>query len=247
MEKWKGKLAVVTGASSGVGAVVAEKLVRNGINVIGLARRSEVIEENIKKFGELSGKMYARKCDLSSIESIKETFKWIEETFGTINILVNNAGASSLNNVTQEGDEAEKLVNQMISTNFIGLVHCTRKAIELMKKSDDPSIIININSSLGHHVSYMDYSLGIYPATKFGVRAFSETARQELIHSRNTKIRISSISPGLIKTAMTADDFFDNFPILKPDDVAESLMYILSTPPSVNIQDILIKPNGAAY
>ncbi|CAG9803618.1 unnamed protein product [Chironomus riparius] len=247
MEKWEGKIAVVTGASSGVGAVVAEKLARNGINVIGLARRSEVIEENIKKLGELSGKIYARKCDLSDIQSIKDTFNWIEKTFGTINILVNNAGISGLNNVLKEGDEAEKLVNKMISTNFTGLVHCTRQSISLMKKSDDPSIIVNINSSLGHHVSYMDYSLGIYPATKFGVRAFSETARQELIYSGSMKIRISSISPGLIKTAMTADDFFNNFPILKPEDVADSLFYILSTPPSVNIQDILIKPNGAAY
>lgn len=247
MEKWQGKFALVTGTSSGVGAVVAEKLARNGINVIAVARRSEVIEEKIKEFGELSGKIYARKCDLSDLQSIKETFKWIEDNFGTINILVNNAAICQVNNVLNDSDDAENLINQMISTNFTGLVHCTRKALPLMKKNDDPSIIININSILGHHVSYMDYSLGIYPATKFGIRAFSETARQELIRDGSTNIRISSISPGLIKTAMTADDFYNNFPILKPEDIVEALLYILGTPASVNIQDIIIKPNGTLY
>ncbi|XP_070506153.1 farnesol dehydrogenase-like [Chironomus tepperi] len=247
MEKWYGKFAVVTGASSGVGAVVTEKLARNGINVIGLARRSEVIEENIKKLGELSGKIYARKCDLTNLQSIKDAFKWIEDTFGTINIFLNNAGISVVNNMLEEGDEAENFVNHMISTNFIGVVHCTRKAVELMKKSDDPSIIVNINSTLGHQIPFMPVSLGVYPATKFGVRAFSECARQELLHSDNANIRITSISPGLIKTPMTAGGFFDQFPMLQPGDIAETLMYILSTPTSVNIQDIIMKPNGAVH
>lgn len=92
MEKWTGKVAVVTGASAGIGAAIVEDLAKNGIVVIGLARRPQKIEENVKNFPAGYGKVYARACDVSSLESIKETFEWIESEFGAVNILVNNAG-----------------------------------------------------------------------------------------------------------------------------------------------------------
>jgi len=93
MDKWQGKTAVVTGASAGIGAEIVKDLVKNGINVVGLARRPEIIEAFAKEIeGTGYGKIYAYKCDVSSLDSIKETFKWIEDKFGVINILVNNAG-----------------------------------------------------------------------------------------------------------------------------------------------------------
>ena len=92
MKKWEGSLAVVTGASSGIGATLVCDLARAGINVVGLARRVEKIEELINELGSTPGKVYAYKCDISDQESIKEAFKWIEEQFGFIRILINNAG-----------------------------------------------------------------------------------------------------------------------------------------------------------
>lgn len=92
MDKWKGKIAVVTGASAGIGAAIVEALAKSGLIVVGLARRPQMIEENVKSFPENYGKIYARSCDISNLESIREAFKWIEENLGTVNILVNNAG-----------------------------------------------------------------------------------------------------------------------------------------------------------
>lgn len=92
MNKWEGKLAVVTGASSGIGAHLVCELARAGINVVGLARRVDKIEELIKELGPTPGKVYAYKCDVTDQESIKEAFKWIEDQFGSIQIMINNAG-----------------------------------------------------------------------------------------------------------------------------------------------------------
>lgn len=92
MEMWKGKLAVVTGASAGIGAAIIEDLANAGINVVGLARRVEKIDEIIKNIGCTSGEIHAYQCDVSDLQSIKAAFEWIEGKFGSINILINNAG-----------------------------------------------------------------------------------------------------------------------------------------------------------
>lgn len=89
---WKGKLAVVTGASAGIGAAIVEELAKAGINVVGLARRVSLIDEVIQNIGTTPGKVYAYHCDVSDLQSIKAAFKWIEEKFGSMNILINNAG-----------------------------------------------------------------------------------------------------------------------------------------------------------
>lgn len=90
MDKWKGKIAVVTGASVGIGEAIVKDLANKGITVIGLARRPEKIEEYAKELSE--GQIFSYKCDVSDLESIKSAFHWIEEKFGVINILINNAG-----------------------------------------------------------------------------------------------------------------------------------------------------------
>jgi NADP-dependent 3-hydroxy acid dehydrogenase YdfG len=90
MDKWKGKIACVTGASVGIGEAIVKDLAKNGIIVIGLARRPEKIEEFAKEVKD--GQIFAYKCDVSDLESVKSAFKWIEEKFGCLHILINNAG-----------------------------------------------------------------------------------------------------------------------------------------------------------
>lgn len=92
MDKWKGKIAVITGASAGIGAEIVKDFAKNGIVVVALARRASKIVDNIKDFPAEYGKVYARSCDVANLQSIKETFDWIEEKLGSVNILVNNAG-----------------------------------------------------------------------------------------------------------------------------------------------------------
>lgn len=92
MEKWEGKIAVVTGASSGIGAAIAVGLAKSGLIVIGLARRANKVEDLKKGLAGASGQLHAFECDVANYESVKSAFSWIDKTFGGVNILVNNAG-----------------------------------------------------------------------------------------------------------------------------------------------------------
>lgn len=193
MEKWKGKFAVITGASAGIGAEIVKDFAKNGINVIGLARRPEVIlEYGSKIVGEGYGKIHAYKCDVTSPQSIKDAFKWIEEQFGVIHIIVNNAGI--LKNLKILGDEdVSDKIDEVIHTNFNGLVHCTHEAYRLIKKSGDYGFIININSNAGHRIFFPanGMSHNVYHGTKYAVTATSEILRQELIMQENDKVRVT--------------------------------------------------------
>lgn len=189
MERWKGKIAVVTGASSGIGQSISKELAKNGLIVIGLARRSQKIEEYAK---ESSGKIYGYKCDVSDPESIKKVFMLIEEKFGFIHILVNNAG--NIKNIKLLGESSiSDEVSDIINTNFTGLVICANEAFRLIKKSNDYGMIININSTAGHRVFFPPNGLSynVYPGTKHAVSATSEVLRQELIHQKNDKVRVT--------------------------------------------------------
>lgn len=193
MEKWTGKTAVITGASAGIGAQLVKDFVKEGINVIGLARRPEKIEELAKELAEFSGKVHAHKCDVSDLQSIKDAFKWIESKFGFIHILVNNAGVGGNIKILTDDDVSGK-INDIINTNFTGLVHVTRAAYPLMKKSNDYGMIINVNSNAGHKVPFPsnpDKSNNVYHGSKFAVTATSEVLRQELICQGNDKIRVT--------------------------------------------------------
>ena len=128
---------------------------------------------------------------MSDPKSVTEAFKWIESKFGAISILVNNAGVARNVNFFDEKEEAFMKLNEVIDTNFKGLVHCSREAYRLMKKSDDYGLIININSITGHYVPIMGTSTNVYPATKFAITGLSESLRHELIYSDNKKIRIT--------------------------------------------------------
>lgn len=178
MEKWSGKIAVVTGASAGIGAVIVKDLAKIGLIVVGLARRPEKIEGIAKELGKVSGQVHAYKCDVSDIDSIRAAFKWIDATFGAIHILVNNAGVLRNIKILTDEDVTDK-INEVINTNFSGLVHVTREAFKLMKKSNDYGIIVNVNSNAGHKIPFpfsKDMSHNVYHGTKFAVTATSEVS-----------------------------------------------------------------------
>lgn len=192
MERWKGKIAVVTGASAGIGEAIVKDLAKNGIIVIGLARRPGKIEEYAKDLSGDCAKIYAYKCDVSKIKSVKNAFKWIEEKFGVINILVNNAGILRNIKILGEEDVSEK-IQQIIDTNFSGLVNCTHEGFQMINKSNDYGMIININSNAGHRVFFppQGMSHNVYHGTKYAVTATTEVLRQELIMQKNEKVRVT--------------------------------------------------------
>ncbi|KAK9869638.1 hypothetical protein WA026_003383 [Henosepilachna vigintioctopunctata] len=248
MERWKGKVAVVTGASAGIGAAIVEQLVQEGLIVIGLARRIERIEDISKNLSSSKGSLHGFKVDLRNTEDIISTFTAIENKFGPIHVLINNAGI--VHNTTLMDGDIEKWKN-VIDVNVMGLCVATREAINSMRRNEVAGHIVHINSDLGHVIPSIP-GLNVYPASKFAVSALTEVLRGELMRS-GTKIKVTSVSPGLVGNteifcaAGGIDSGIDKAPALHPEDVAEAVIYVLSTPPHVQVHDVILKPLGSGH
>lgn len=206
---------------------------------------------------------------------MKSAFEWIEEKFGGVDILINNAGVYKywggdfegrktseqflfifrFLRILDEGDEVNDVLKNIVDVNLMGTVYCSRAALRTMKSRDN-GYIVNINSIAGHFIPFPTeevVSYNIYGPSKFGVTAFTETLRQELVCSDNKdKIRITSISPGEVKTEMVTasgyegnvDEYFSSVPVLLPEDIADGVIYVLSTPSRVSVAELTIRPTG---
>jgi NADP+-dependent farnesol dehydrogenase len=157
-----------------------------------------------------------------------------------------------------DGGKALEDIEQTIQTNLTGLIHCTQKAYRLMQKSGENGIIINIASVTGHGVPVLDSKWNVYPGTKHAVRATTEVIRQELVKKNNNKIRVSEISPGTVSTELFEAGGFgksgkpgwikaQGYPSLKDSDISQAVLFLLMTPDSVNITEIIIKPTGESF
>ncbi|XP_014357237.2 farnesol dehydrogenase-like [Papilio machaon] len=240
MERWSNKTAVVTGASAGIGAAVCLSLANSGMQVVGLARRPELVEK-LKQNITGKGAIYSRKCDVSSIVDIKAAFTWVDEKLGGTDVLINNAGVLYYPGfISDSGDKtitAEE-ISATIDINFKGLVICTKFAIASMNKRNIDGHIININSVAGHYIpSVAGYN--VYPSTKHAVTAFTSSLLGELADCKH-RIKVTSLSPGLVATDMAGKHVPEDIPMLQPSDVADAILYVLSTPPHVNIEELTI-------
>ncbi|XP_025837673.1 farnesol dehydrogenase [Agrilus planipennis] len=248
MSRWVGKVAVVTGASAGIGAAIVEKLVQEGLIVVGFARRKERVEELAKKLQKAKGKLYAVKVDITKEDEIIEGFNWVKKNVGPVHILINNAGVAK-NNSLIDGDSQKW--RDVLDTNVFGLCVATREAIKDMKLNNVEGHIIHINSIAGHKVVNFP-KLNVYGGSKYAVTALAETLRNELLHE-NLKIKVTSVSPGLVKTEIfeTADSIekaaIEGRPALTSEDVADAVWYALATPPHVEIPELTIKPLGETF
>lgn len=186
MERWIGKVAVVTGASSGIGAQIAIDLTNAGMIVIGLARRVERVEElKSKVSATTAGALHPCKCDITLEEDIKKAFAWTTSNFGGVDVLVNNAGISRIFKLVDSNNTA--LVKEIIDTNVMGVVLCTREAFQSMKIRGFDGHIIIINSIAGHSVPKIPEmgSFNMYAPSKYAVTAMTEVLRQEFLMEGN--------------------------------------------------------------
>ncbi|VEN44569.1 unnamed protein product [Callosobruchus maculatus] len=251
MDRWEGKVAVVTGASAGIGAAVSKALVEKGIHVVGLARRIDKIEELSKTLSDASGKLYPYRCDVTKEEDILKAFKWITENVGPIHILINNAGLTRPTNLIDGSTEEWRRV---LEVNVMALCICTREAVRIMRENKIAGHVIHMNSIVGHKVPFMPHpNFNVYPASKHAVTALTESLRQELMHF-HTGIKVTSISPGVVSTEFQngfPDDgtreAMDFMPKLLADDVAQAVLYVLSTGPNVDVQELTIRPLGEMF
>lgn len=256
MEVWRDKVAIVTGASAGIGAQISKDLARHGVIVVGLARRldrlSALKEDILSRTPD--AQFHGVQCDVTVPQDIQKALDYVSATFSDrgVSILINNAGVTG-NRALLEPD-TDDLIADIIQTNLISVIALTRKVYVMMKDKPGPGYIINMSSILGHMVPVVSSTskplFGVYPATKFALAGLGHVLRQELRYFGNKNIRITTISPGIVSTDIVRASGLPDKVIrngLEPEDVAEAVMYVLSTPARVQIQDLIIRPTGEPY
>ena len=239
----KDKIAIVTGASSGIGYATALALAKAGAKVAIAARRTDRLRQLENEITKNGGQCLVVSCDVTKRKDCESLIDAVTKKWNRIDILVNNAGIMPLSFVKNlKIDEWE----QMVDVNIKGVLFCTGAALPHMIKQNSGHII-NISSIAGRIV----FAAGsVYCATKYAVRAFSEGLRQEL--STRNNIRVTTIEPGIVATELTntiTDKSLESFvkhaqsiETLKSEDIANAIMFAVESPPHVNVNEIMIRP-----
>jgi hypothetical protein len=228
-----GRIALVTGASSGIGKATAKALADAGV-LVGLAARStaklEILAEDIEAGG---GRAAVIPTDLRNEDQIASMVATTLQTFGSLDILVNNAGVFYWKSVADaDADEWRR----ELEVNLLGLMNVTRIASNVMLKQGSGHIV-NVSSLSGR---YPGPGWPGYTASKFGVNGFTESILYDL---RKNGIRVTLIEPGEVDTPMQSDEERESGRFLNPEDVADAIIYAISRPDHVIISDIQLLPN----
>lgn len=170
-------MAIVTGASVGIGADTSIALANAGMTVVGLARRVELVDE-LKKKVTGGGKIVGRKVDLTVEPEILSAFAWVEETFGGADVLINNAAILISDFVV---DTPVETIRKIFDLNVVGATICVQQAIKSLRKRNAKGHIIALNSILGHRIPDVPKPVfGIYPASKFAITALAHLVKSEM-------------------------------------------------------------------
>ncbi len=242
------KIALITGATTGIGNATAHKLAEKNYNLIITGRRKNLLDDVKKELG------IKYKCDVLTLnfdirdpKQVEEMIDSLSENWKKIDVLVNNAGLAAGLNPIQSGDLEDW--EQMIDTNVKGLLYITRKVSPLMIENGHGHII-NISSIAGKEV----YENGnVYCATKHAVDALTKGMRIDLVKHN---IKVTSISPGAVDTEFSLIRFkgdndraakvYEGFTPLFAADIADAIIFAITRPPHVNINDMLIMPTAQA-
>lgn len=244
MERWKGKVALVTGASSGIGRDAARMLGREGMKVVLCARRAERLDALAQEIAERGGEALAHPLDLRDTDAIERAFDAVRARWGGVDVLVNDAGLGHDAPLTRG---ATAHFREMLEVNVLALAVCTREAVRDMRARGDDGHVIHVSSMAAHRVPE---GSGMYSATKFAVRSLTEGLRKEL-RALGSDIRVTSVSPGFVETEFAAhyhktDDAaeraYGRYPVLQPDDIAETIRFVLSLPKHAQVHDVLMRP-----
>ena len=198
---FKNKVVVITGASSGIGEAAALKFAKKGANVVLVARRKEKLLEVEKKISNFPGSVLICQCDVANKEQVEKMAKNVLETYGRIDVLVNNAGFVIYGKVNELS--TEEIVAQM-ETNYFGMIHCTKVFLPQMLEQHSGHFV-NI-ASVG--ASFGVPGIASYCATKYAMLGFSEGLRHEL---EGTGIGLTVVSPIMVRTPLFDHPSFENF------------------------------------
>lgn len=242
MAKLDGKVAIITGASSGIGEATAEALAAEGASVVVAARREERLSELVERINGNGGKALAVSADVTDEGQAHELIRKAKSEFGRVDILVNNAGVMQLSAVEKGlSDEWRR----MFDVNVLGLLYATDAAVAVMKEQGSGHLV-NVSSVAGRRSRA---TTGVYSGTKFAVNAISEALRQELLED---SIRVTIVEPGAVATELathiTDEDAKESLSgllsldILQAEDIANAIAYCVTQPERVSVNEILIRP-----
>ena len=242
-------IALITGATSGIGRATAKLLASNHFDIIITGRRNnlllEVEEEIIKS---TNAEVFSLNFDICSPEEVSQAIESLPERWKDISVLINNAGLASGFEPVHEGDVSDW--NKMIDTNVKGLLYITQQITPLMI-SKKKGHIVNLSSIAGREA----YANGaVYCASKYAVEAITKSMRLDLLPHN---IKVSSISPGAVETEFSVIRFhgdvekaakvYEGFTPLYAEDIAEAILFMVTRPSHVNIDDMLIMPTAQGF
>jgi clavulanate-9-aldehyde reducatase len=241
-----GKVAAVTGASSGIGEATAVMLAEAGATVSVAARRKDRLTDLAKKIEGAGGRALAIEADIGDETQANAFVRDTKERLGRLDILVNNAGLMLLGPVIG-ADTSEW--RRMVEVNLLGLLYCTHAALPIMGEQGSGHIV-NVSSVAGR---FANFGSAVYNLTKFGVNAFSEALRQELSPAH---VKVTVIEPGFVATELQGHnthpmvlEALENMrkevgKPLEAEDIARSILYAVGEPDHVTVNEVLVRPAG---
>jgi clavulanate-9-aldehyde reducatase len=241
----EGRVAAITGASSGIGEATAVALAGAGAAVALAARRGDRLEEVARRVEGEGGRALPVQCDITEEAQAHSFIERAHGELGRVDALVNNAGVMLLGPV--EGADTEDW-RRMVNVNLMGLLYCTHAALPLMRGAGGGHIV-NVSSVAGRRAAA---GSAVYNLTKFGVTAFSEALRQEALHHN---IRVTCIEPGFVETELqghnapmvlqTIERMRERIPKrLSSEDIAHAILFALAQPEHVALNEVLVRPTG---
>ncbi len=240
---------MITGSSSGIGEATARVLAKNGYSLALGARRTERLEQLKHELANEPISVFIHELDVTQEKSVDAFVKAVKKEFSRIDILVNNAGlAQGLETI--ENGQSEDWV-RVIETNVLGLLRVTRASLRELVSNQHPAHIVN----LGSVASYLVYEGGgIYTASKHAVKAITGTLRLELL---GRPIRVTSIDPGMVETEFSevrfkgntsqAKKVYEGMHPLVAQDIAECVLFAVTRPAHVNIDQVIVAPLDQAF
>jgi clavulanate-9-aldehyde reducatase len=243
MAELSGKAVAITGASSGIGEATALALARAGASVALGARRTDRVEALAARIDDEGGRGVALEVDVSDERQARAFVEAAAERLGRLDSLINNAGVMLLGPVEQGSADDWRT---MVEVNLLGLLYCTAAALPIMRAQGSGDIV-NVSSVAGR---FARAGSAVYNLTKFGVNAFSEGLRQEVTEGG---IRVIVIEPGFVDTELrghntgevleTLEGMREHIgEVLRAQDIAHGILYAISQPPHVSVNEVLIRP-----
>ncbi len=246
MSSLRGKVVMVTGASSGIGEATARAFAAEGCGLAIGARRAERIALLAAELRAAGGLVYAAPLDVTDRTSVSEFVQAAVQQLGRLDILVNTAGlARGSHQIAEAADDKLAAWREMLETNVLGLLNVTEQVVPLLL-AQGSGHVISLGSVAGHGV----YEGGsVYAASKHAELAISQTLRLEML---GKGIRVTSIDPGLVETEFSvvryrgdeqrAKNVYAGLTPLTPADIAACIVWAASRPPHVNIDEMIVKP-----